>query len=387
MGDLLEQADYGFDSLHYVALADTRFANYAKKELSKLPSNSITFQTHHIETWMFSGSSSIAEKDLSDVSRKFSFVDNILKLHSQVELNGDDYSSLEGAIAKVIKKEDSHSFSIEVKKIGFVSEKKAKDIEVILGLHMESLGIIPELKNPKRTILVALTKNIGFVCESSPSNHVDRFRQANASKYAAINRAEYKIIEAMQFFGINPTGYVLDIGAAPGGWTHCLSELGSKIVAIDYGLLFYDKFSNGKKILVLAEHPDEQTLVNATKNFDNITLAAFDSELKYSDFDIIHVRASNIPDVLQHIIKAIGKFGMLMIDINGSSTEGAHLADMSANFMKSGADLVLTVKLQNMAVMRHVSKAEEILSGKYNSVSVKKLPHNREEITLHAARD
>ena len=51
----------------------------------------------------------------------------------------------------------------------------------------------------------------------------------------AMSRAEYKLIEACEVFGLVPAapGRAVDLGAAPGGWTRHLAQRGLDVVAVD----------------------------------------------------------------------------------------------------------------------------------------------------------
>jgi 2-polyprenyl-3-methyl-5-hydroxy-6-metoxy-1,4-benzoquinol methylase len=49
-----------------------------------------------------------------------------------------------------------------------------------------------------------------------------------------INRAEWKLLEAIGSFGISlPAGTALDLGSSPGGWSRVLSRLGAAVAAVD----------------------------------------------------------------------------------------------------------------------------------------------------------
>lgn len=58
-----------------------------------------------------------------------------------------------------------------------------------------------------------------------------------AREEGQISRAEFKLLEAIEVFGIElPThGVALDLGAAPGGWTRVLRRAGQYVTAIDPG--------------------------------------------------------------------------------------------------------------------------------------------------------
>ena len=58
---------------------------------------------------------------------------------------------------------------------------------------------------------------------------------AHGGEYDFVSRAEFKLIDALETFGIDLTGCTaaLDLGAAPGGWTKALSERGLRVDAVD----------------------------------------------------------------------------------------------------------------------------------------------------------
>jgi len=82
---------------------------------------------------------------------------------------------------------------------------------------------------------------------------LDLFRQANKEKEDFVNRAEYKLKEAVEAFGIDLSMHkmALDVGAAPGCCSHCLLQHRIKVVAVDNALLDYKKFGDVKTIACL----------------------------------------------------------------------------------------------------------------------------------------
>lgn len=59
------------------------------------------------------------------------------------------------------------------------------------------------------------------------------------AEFGFVSRAEYKLLEALECFGIDLRGMerAADLGAAPGGWTKALTEKGLKCTSIDPGCL------------------------------------------------------------------------------------------------------------------------------------------------------
>ena len=56
-----------------------------------------------------------------------------------------------------------------------------------------------------------------------------------AREEGQISRAEFKLLEALELFGVSlpAGGLALDLGAAPGGWTRVLRQRGLRVVAVD----------------------------------------------------------------------------------------------------------------------------------------------------------
>ena len=105
-----------------------------------------------------------------------------------------------------------------------------------------------------------------------------------------------------------------------------------------------------------------------------------------NDYDVIHLKAGALNGKALDALGSMGKFGMLTIDTNTSPSESAEIANSLAKFLKRGAVLVMTVKLITKSVDSHIAAANEKLSKCYGHILLKKLPHNREELTLCAKR-
>jgi len=177
-----------------------------------------------------------------------SFVDFVMPVDAIINMeNSIQYQKIEDAISKVIDNYQYSSFKIEVKKIDLILDETAKSIEVRLGEDLERHGYNADLKTPKVMIYTVLLNDsviIGHVDTQVQKDHIlDLFRRASKEGGDRVNRAEFKVEEAIEFFGIDLSKHKrgLDIGAAPGGWTHYLSQHGIKIVAVDNALLEYKK--------------------------------------------------------------------------------------------------------------------------------------------------
>jgi len=372
----------------YIVFVDHRFSKIVERELASLPNCNIEAykvrNNKKLNTIFFKVVAN--DIDFEKISKASAFIDFIIGVDLTLQISALDYQKIEEAIAKIINDSKAKTFKIEVKKIDFSSNETAKSIEVRLGRDLEKQGYIANLNNPELIVYCLLLRNaiiLGHSIAGSNRLTLDPFRQANREKNDFVNRAEYKLKEAVEAFGIDLSMHkiALDIGAAPGGWSHYLLQHGIKVVAVDNALLDYKKFI-GKKILVITNEKERLRL----DNIENISLHGFEEEIEIGEYDLIHLKTSVLDEHIAKLLDKLGKFDMLTIDTNTAPLESASIANMLASFLAGNAVLVMTIKLISKAFSKHISEAVEELSKNYASIKVKKLPHNRQEVTLFASK-
>ena len=372
----------------YIVFVDHRFSKIVERELASLPNCNIEAykvrNSSKLNTLFFKVAANSI--DLEKVSRASAFIDFIMRVDLTLQINALDYQKMEEAIAKIINGSKAKTFKIEVKKIDFSSNETAKEIEVRLGRELEKQGYIANLNNPELIIYCLLLRNAIILGRSAAGSNrivLDPFRQANKEKEDFVNRAEHKLKEAVESFGIDLSMHkmALDIGAAPGGWSHYLLQHGIKVVAVDNALLDYKKFGYGKKILVITNEEEKPVLGNIA----NIPLRGF-KEVEISAYELIHLKTSVADERIAGLLGKLGKFDMLTIDTNTSPLESASIANRLARFLANNAVLVMTIKLISKEFSKHIFEAVEEISKNYGFVKVKKLPHNRQEVTLFATK-
>jgi len=372
----------------YIVFVDHRFSKIVERELASLPNCNIeAYKVRNNKKLNTSFFKVVANDiDFEKVSRASAFIDFVISVDLTLQINALDYQQIEEAIAKIINDSKAKTFKIEVKKIDFSSNETAKSIEVRLGRDLEKQGYIANLNNPELIVYCLLLRNaiiLGHSIAGSNRLILDLFRQANKEKNDFVNRAEYKLKEAVEAFGIDLSMHkiALDIGAAPGGWSHYLLQHGIKVVAVDNAILDYKKFID-KKILVITSEKERLGL----DNIENISLNEFEEEIEIGEYDLIHLKTSVLDEHIARLLGKLGKFDMLTIDTNTAPLESASVANRLAGFLAGNAILIMTIKLISKAFSKHISEAVEELSKNYSSVKVKKLPHNRQEVTLFATK-
>jgi len=227
-------------------------------------------------------------------------------------------------------------------------EFSSQDVERELGSLLErAVGAAVELSGPAKIVTVQIFQNLAFVGVADAQTVLAKRVQVSR-KYRKgerpFTRAEHKIKEAIEAFNLElqPDFEVLDLGAAPGGWTKVLAGLARKVVAVDPANL----------------EPTVAALAN-----------------------VFHLkcRAEEVPF-------DVGQFHLITNDMNLKPSESAKIMVGLADRLRKDGTAIMTVKFITRNRRKHVSEAIEILENRYNQFRVKKLPHNRYETTLFMRR-
>ena len=259
------------------------------------------------------------------------------------------------------------SLKIECVDLNCKTSYSAKEIEIFMGERLEAEGRVIDLKSPDYLAYVIM---VNGHCYSGISEfgrlwkkfiEPERYYHTN-TKYP-ISRSELKLIQAFDEFKIGQGMIAIDLGAAPGGWSNCLLRHKYKVIAIDNGLLEYEKFkNNGIKVRIS----------------DSLTI-------NYPDIranDLIHIK-SNARDV-SYLGEAI-KADLILNDMNMEPEASVSILLNFSKNLNPGAGLILTIKCINRKAELHIRKTEKALSGKFKIISIRCLPANRQELTLYAS--
>jgi len=156
-----------------------------------------------------------------------------------------------------------------------------------------------------------------------------------------ICRAEFKLEEAFKVFGIEVEKGMtaLDLGAAPGGWTHFLSRQGVSVDAVDPANL-----------------EDEVKRAQNVKHYKMLA-QEFAKQYKEKRYDII------VNDMKMDTNESI--------DI---------LCEMSRQLKPDGC-CVLTLKLPKSNIQKRINVARQVLARRFETVQIRQLYFNRSEVT------
>ena len=159
---------------------------------------------------------------------------------------------------------------------------------------------------------------------------------------SVICRAENKLEEAVNYFEVPLYNKqkVLDLGAAPGGWTNFLSKRGMFVDAVDPAAL------------------DSRVLTNKTVTYYSMTALEFNRSNLGKEYDLI------VNDMKMDTNESI--------DI---------LCEMSQWIKKDGA-AILTLKLPKHEIQKRIQIARNVLGRRFAYIRIHQLYYNRSEVTV-----
>lgn len=243
-------------------------------------------------------------------------------------------------------------FEVQCRTANRQAAYSARDVEVAVGSRFESLGGVPVLSelfgdhDPARIVVsIYLVPQAGYLgvsraCHNS-SQHSDPQRLAAHSTACVINRAEFKLREALASFEIQPAvgEFALDIGAAPGGWSLVLSQRGLHVTALDPAVL----------------HP----------------LAAAHPRIR-------HVRMKAADYTPEQPLD------WLLNDMGSEPGESVEVMLRFSNWLKPGGAALMTLKLYRYNPSRLLSQVLPRLGQCFSLVRARSLFFNRREVTIFA---
>ncbi len=375
----------------YIVFADHRFAEEADKELQKLfPTAYKGEKAGKNEQSFMARIGGDRDRTLAAIkAEKLSFVDAVIPIDAEIGRTEKDYEKIIDATRGLLDK--TSTFKIEVKQMNSKLDERAKSIEVKIGSALEAEGFHPDLKNPETIAYVVLLKDktaVGAIGKDQIENYyLDRFRSMQKERAGKVNRAEFKLGEAIEFFNVDLSKVrrALDMGASPGGWTHYLVTHGIKVVAIDKALLDYEKICKAGNVLVLTDKEERSSIESLLKNYGVKFADIDDADIKFDSYAAIHIKM-NSKYIKKDLLNRIGRFDLLAIDTNTSASDSAEIADSLSGSLNANANLIMTIKLFGSNVEKQITAAKSGLSKSFETLGIKKLPHNRDELTLYARK-
>jgi hypothetical protein len=381
---------------NFIAIFDKRFTGLALAEINK------SFAQPQLRKVGGDRAFNLFEVELKPAQRKIpdeitrtalTFVEAFLRIEGHILDYGENYSNITNFLSKTVKEPRFGRFDIEAKIFNSHLGENAKSVEVKVGSVLEDSGLQVDMQSPSSTIyLLFLKKGEGVLICSASGEHrptLDMARYYKKRTSARISRAEYKLLEALQFFRVQPAGgkLCIDIGSAPGGWADVLLKSCGRVVAIDNALLDYASLSETADISILCKPADKDAVQNAASGLSGrcsvseMSPGEVTKSLKSSS--LVHIKSNSSDDLLK-LLGSI-QFDLLTIDANVDPVETSSIINSLCPLLSQGSILIATIKLPHGKIST-VEKAVELLSNSYSGLRLKKLQHNRRELTLFGVK-
>ncbi|HYX48496.1 MAG TPA: SAM-dependent methyltransferase, partial [Ktedonobacteraceae bacterium] len=219
----------------------------------------------------------------------------------------------------------------------------------------EETGAVESIKKPQVIVSLLCTLEKAYIGISLSTDNLSDW-PGGARHFAhlpdQISRAEFKLLEALEVFGVTlpSQGLALDLGAAPGGWTHILLEAGMQVVAVD----------PAKLDARISKHPHLE-----------------------------HYRGY-AEDYLEEAIKRRRKFNVITNDMRMDAREAARLLAQSSKCLLSDGLIISVLKLPHetheIDPLKNLNEALRLLQRHFAIVQARQLFHNRQEVTVITAR-
>lgn len=235
-----------------------------------------------------------------------------------------------------------NTFSVQCRVLDAHSSLKPYDINRSVSELFIAHGAVLNVKEPQQVISITVAGNTAYIGLSTARQNLSAWaggRMRFAREEGQLSRAEFKLLEAMEVFSftVEKNAEVLDLGAAPGGWSRICLKLGARVTAVDPAEL--DE----------SIRPKLQHFRMTTQEFLNENTQSFD---------------------------------FILNDMRMEPEESAELITRFYPFLKNNGTVVLTLKLFGDQPRRQMLRALSRLQDYFTVVGVRQLFHNRSEVTV-----
>jgi len=261
------------------------------------------------------------------------------------------FGAVADAVVDVGRLRPGDTFLVRCRRRG-AHDWRSRDLERQVAAQVErATGAVGDYEGEVTWhVTVQVYQDVAYVGVNRPWAAVHKTPRRQR-KYAPgerpLNRAQWKIKEALSAFGIEVPGgaRVLDLGSAPGGWAAALAQAGARVVAVDPA--------------------DLDPAVEALPNVEHLRCRAED---------------------LVGRADLVGAFDLMTADMNVDPAQAATIVARLAPLLKPGASAILTIKYTTPHRRRHERDAQRILAAEYQDIRLRRLPHNARETTAAMRR-
>ncbi len=227
--------------------------------------------------------------------------------------------------------------------------------QLLAAAIAEETGAVESVKKPQIVVSLLCTMEKAYLGISLTTDNLSDW-PGGARHFAhlpeQISRAEFKLLEALEVFGVTlpSQGLALDLGAAPGGWTRMLLEAGMQVVAVDPAKL-------------------DARLLRQPR---------LDHYRGYAE------------DYLEEALKRRRKFNVIANDMRMDAREAARLLVQASACLLSDGFIISALKLPHetseIDPLKNLNEALSLLQRHFAIVQARQLFHNRQEVTVLTAR-
>jgi 23S rRNA (cytidine2498-2'-O)-methyltransferase len=220
---------------------------------------------------------------------------------------------------------------------------------------VEETGAVESIKRPQIVVSILGAADKAYIGISDVTENVSAWpggMRHFAQTQEQLSRAEFKLLEALETFEVEfpDHGLALDLGAAPGGWSRLLLEAGMNVVAVDPANL-------DQKLM---QHPRLKHYQDYAENF------------------------------LEEAVTRKIRFDIITNDMRMDAREAARLLIPAGRCLKPEGFVISVLKLphttQEINPLKTLKAALKTLQSHYGVVQAHQLFHNRQEVTVIAAR-
>jgi len=257
-----------------------------------------------------------------------------------------DLDALEHAVtAALAERMTNVPFSVQTRIIAGSDAYKAFDVNSRVSQRLaQHVAAKLDVRHPSQIVSILIQADRAHIGLSSPSDNLSKWSGGQhrlAREDAMLSRAEFKLLEALDTFELKlpPGGRVLDLGAAPGGWTRILRKLEQNVVAVDPARL----------------HPSLE-----------------------SDSSIEPHRTT----AESYLPTARKPFQAIFNDIRQEPRDSAALMQRYAHLIAPGGFALMTLKLRHGKRSQFLAATLRLLAQTYTKHRARQLFHNRSEVTI-----
>jgi 23S rRNA (cytidine2498-2'-O)-methyltransferase len=217
----------------------------------------------------------------------------------------------------------------------------ARDVEIATGTALADADVAIDVAQPRRVLHIYLAGQAAHfgLTEASQLSRLVADPLGRGRTVVRVSRAEQKLDEALALFdlSVHPGDRVLDLGAAPGGWSYLLAERGATVTAVDPAELH----------ALVAKHPqvDHRRLRGEVMRWEELA------------------------------------FDLVVNDMSLDPADSASIMCAVAESVPPGTPAVMTIKLPTRNASRWEREARDVLASAWQVAASRHLPANRQELT------